>query len=162
MNDIRGVAQKLVFSLALLAGVTVLATPVALAVPINNTIDDTGTTDGQVPSATGGSSSSDDGLDCSVLPDSMCNSAQNDSGEVKDSAIMQLLVWVLRIMTAGVGIVAVGAIVYAGILYSSASDKQDQVNKAKSMILSTVIGLILYGLMFIILNFLIPGGVFGS
>ena len=99
-------------------------------------------------------------LDCSVLPDALCKSGNGNTNE--GGAIMELLKWVLRIMTAGVGVVAVAALVYAGILYSSASDKQDQMKKSKDMIMNTIIGLVLYALMFIILNYLIPGGVFGS
>jgi hypothetical protein len=67
---------------------------------------------------------------------------------------------VLQIMTAGVGVAAVGGIVYAAVLYTSAGDAADQVKKAKTIITDVVIGLVAYALMFLLLNWLIPGGVF--
>lgn len=100
---------------------------------------------------------------CSVLPQSICNSTgTTDSKDVSKSGIFQILIWVLRIMTGAVGVAAVGALTYAGILYSSAGSKNEQVVKAKTIITDTSIGIVVYGLMFFILNWLIPGGVFGS
>lgn len=98
---------------------------------------------------------------CSVLPQSICDRAKDDTAQVKDSGVMELLKWVLRIMTAGVGIVATGALVYAGILYASASDNASQISQAKTIITNVVIGIVAYGLMILVVNFLIPGGVFG-
>jgi len=100
---------------------------------------------------------------CSVLPQSLCNSStQTSSGDVSQSSVFQIIIWVLRIMTGAVGIVAVGALIYAGVLYSSSSGESAQVGKAKTIIKDTAIGLVAYGFMFIILNWLIPGGIFGS
>lgn len=65
-------------------------------------------------------------------------------------------------MTGAVGIAAVGALIYAGVLYSSSSGESAQVGKAKTIIKDTTIGLVAYGFMFIILNWLIPGGIFGT
>ncbi|MEO8911886.1 MAG: pilin [Candidatus Saccharimonas sp.] len=104
-------------------------------------------------------------LKCNILPQSICDSADNGAGkdgaDSKNTGIFKLLLWILNIMTAVVGLAAIGAIVYAGIMYSSAGDDSAQVTKAKNLIRDTVIGLIVYGLMFLILNFLIPGGVIG-
>lgn len=86
--------------------------------------------------------------------------ADGKSKTAEDSAIWKVLVWVLGIMTAGVGILAVGGITYGAILYASASDKAEQTKKGISIISNTVIGLVAYGLMYVLLNFLIPGGIF--
>lgn len=75
---------------------------------------------------------------------------------------LEIVKLVLKIMTGLVGIAAVGALIFAGIMYSSASGDQGQVQKAKTMIQNTVIGIVLYGAMFLLGNFLIPGGVFGG
>jgi hypothetical protein len=56
----------------------------------------------------------------------------------------------------------VGALIYAGIMYASASGQSAQITKAKTIITDVVIGLVAYGFMAIILNWLIPGGIFGS
>ena len=71
-----------------------------------------------------------------------------------------LLIIALNILTAGVGVLAVGGIVYGAILYTTAEDKADQVKKAQDVIQNVVIGLIAFALMWAGLNFLIPGGVF--
>lgn len=78
----------------------------------------------------------------------------------KDSGVWGLLIIALKIMTAGVGIAAVGGIVYGSLLYASARDSAEQIKKAIGIITNVVIGIVAYGLMYIVLNFLIPGGIF--
>lgn len=97
-------------------------------------------------------------LKCTVLPQSICDKSEN--GGLANSGTWALLIFILNIMTAGVGVVAVGAIAWAGFLYASASDDEGKVKQAKEMIRNTVIGVIAYGLMYVALQFLIPGGVF--
>lgn len=91
-----------------------------------------------------------------------CNATKdtNKGTDIKGNAIWQILIMVLNIMTAGVGILAVGGIAYGTVLYTSAGDKADQVKKAKDMFVNVAIGLLVYGLMYSVLNFLIPGGLF--
>lgn len=74
-------------------------------------------------------------------------------------AIGDVLRQILVIMTVGIGILAVGGIVYGAILYASAQDNAGQTKKAIEIITNTVIGLLLYIFMVTILNWLIPGGV---
>lgn len=100
-------------------------------------------------------------LTCSVLPDSICNKAESKDSNPSNNGTFALLIAIIQILTAGVGIAATGALVYAGVLYASAGGTADQVSKAKKIITDTVIGLIVFGLMFLLLNFLIPGGVLG-
>lgn len=52
-------------------------------------------------------------------------------------------------------------IVYGSILYTSAGGNAEQTKKAMGIITNVVIGIIAYGLMYVGLNFLVPGGVFG-
>ncbi len=100
-------------------------------------------------------------LECSILPPSICSKAGDTGNTSSDNGVLALLAAAIKILTAGVGVAATGALVYAGILYSSAGGAAEQVTKAKKIISDTVIGLIIFGLMFLALNFLIPGGVFG-
>ena len=100
-------------------------------------------------------------VNCTILPPSICSAADNKSKDVKDNAIFQLLKVVLQIMTAAVGVAAVAGVVYAAVLYTSAGDAMDQVKKSKTIITDVVIGLVAYALMFLLLNWLVPGGVFG-
>lgn len=87
-----------------------------------------------------------------------CASAKDTTG----SPVVAILVMAIQILTGAVGVVAIGALVYAGILYSSASSDAGQVTKAKDIIRNTIIGLILFALMATVLNFLIPGGLFSG
>ena len=89
-----------------------------------------------------------------------CNE-NNQSGDIEDNGVWGLLLITLNIMTAGVGILAVGGIVYASILYTTAEDNSSQTKKAIDIITNVVIGLVAYALMWAGLNFLIPGGIFG-
>lgn len=89
-------------------------------------------------------------------------SCDNNVGNTsaKDSGVWKLMILILNIMTAGVGILAVGGIAYGAALYASSSDKPEQAKQGMTYIKNVVIGLVAYGLMFILLNFLIPGGIF--
>ena len=78
----------------------------------------------------------------------------------EENGIWGILLTIITILTAGVAILAVGGFVYGGILYATAEDKSDQVSKAKQTIFNVVIGLVAFALMFSLLQFIIPGGVF--
>jgi hypothetical protein len=97
------------------------------------------------------------GVETSIIE---CPQTNPKGGTAKDNAIWGILLIALNIMTTGVGIAAVGGIVYASILYTSAGDSSEQTKKAIEMIRNVVIGLVAYGLMYLVLNFIIPGGIF--
>lgn len=100
-------------------------------------------------------------LECAVLPKEICDAAKTGSKDgVSGTGVWKLLIWVLNIMIALVGLAAIGAMIFAGILYSSAQGSSEQVMRAKKIILNTVIGIIAFSLMYLGLNWLIPGGVF--
>lgn len=80
----------------------------------------------------------------------------------KKDPIIDLAKNVIFILTGGIGVVAVGAIIYGAILYSSSGATPDSMKKAKDMWLNIAIGLALFAFMVVIINFLIPGGVFGG
>jgi len=88
-----------------------------------------------------------------------CNNV-NDSGDIENTGIWSILLLVINIMTVGVGILAVAGIVYGSVLYTSAGGSPDQVKKARTVIVNVVVGILAYLLMFSVLNFIIPGGVF--
>jgi len=102
-------------------------------------------------------------LTCAVLPQSICDKAQSNSpaGNTSDtSAVLALLQWVISILTASVGVAAVGAFIFAGITYASADGSAEQVKKAKNIMKNTVIGLVTFAVMALALQFIVPGGVF--
>jgi len=63
-------------------------------------------------------------------------------------------------LTAGIGVLAVAGIVYGSILYTSAGDSSEKVSKSREVIRNVVIGILAYALMYAVLNFIIPGGLF--
>jgi hypothetical protein len=94
------------------------------------------------------------GVKTSVLKGKMCDD--------EDGVIFGILKEVLRILTAGVGVAAVGGIAWGALLYTTAESKPEQTKKAIGIITNVVIGLVAYAVMGVLLNFVIPGGVFGS
>ncbi len=75
------------------------------------------------------------------------------------SAMRATINLVLQILTYGVGIGGVLGIVISGIQYLTARDNEAQAAKARRRILEVVIGLIVYAVMYVVLNFiLIPSG----
>jgi hypothetical protein len=97
------------------------------------------------------------GTDTSIIS---CPQDNSDKKDITDNGVWGLLLIVLNIMTAGVGIVAVGGIVYGSILYTSAGDSSEKVKKAVGVIMNVVIGIVAYVAMYAVLQFLIPGGIF--
>lgn len=72
-----------------------------------------------------------------------------------------VLKFVMTILSVGVGIVAVGGVVYGSLLYAGARDDGGQTEQAMTIIRNVVIGVLLYIFMITILNWLVPGGVIG-
>ena len=66
----------------------------------------------------------------------------------------------IRFMSVGVGVVAVGSIILGGIQYTASSGDPKNTAKAISRISNTVIALLLYFLIFAILSWIVPGGLF--
>ena len=75
--------------------------------------------------------------------------------------INDLIRIVVIVVTVLIGVVAVGGLAYAAILYASAHDNQNQVSEARTIIRNIVIGLLLYGFTIAIINWLVPGSVIG-
>ncbi len=90
----------------------------------------------------------------SILPATLCDGNSNSGG------VWGILLFVLNILTAGVGIAAVGGFVFVAIMYTTGGDSPERIKKAKDMIVNIVIGLVAFGLMYALLQFIIPGGVF--
>lgn len=99
--------------------------------------------------------------DCGGAKTSIINCDQKAGAKnAEDTGVWGLLLLVLNIMTAGVGILAVGGIVYGAILYTTSSQNADQTKQAKDIIRNVIIGIIAYASMYLLLNFLVPGGIF--
>jgi hypothetical protein len=79
------------------------------------------------------------------------------------SALFRLLAIVLNVVTYGVGAAAVLGVVITGYQYITARDNNvAQVAKAKNRMLQIVIGLAIWIVFWGVLQFLLPGGLFGN
>lgn len=96
------------------------------------------------------------GIDTALLE---CGGTK-DSADLTETGVWNILLLVVNILTAGVGVLALGGIVYGGVLYSSSGGNPEQVKKARMVFTNVVIGVIAFAGMYTLLNFLVPGGVF--
>lgn len=76
------------------------------------------------------------------------------------TALINIVKQVIQILTAGVGVAAVGAVIFGAVLYTTSEGSPDKVKKAREIWTNTVIGLLMFAFMVTITNFIIPGGVF--
>lgn len=109
-----------------------------------------------MPSATSYAQQTCGGVETAIIS---CTD-QKGGGELEDSGLWGILLIVVNIMTAGVGVLALAGIVYGAVLYTSAGGSPEQVKKAYTIFTNVVIGVVAFGGMYALLNFLVPGGVF--
>lgn len=76
------------------------------------------------------------------------------------TALINIVKQVIQILTAGVGVAAVGAVIFGAVLYTTSEGSPDKIKKAREIWTNTVIGLLMFAFMVAITNFIIPGGVF--
>lgn len=74
--------------------------------------------------------------------------------------VLDMLFALLRFVSAGVGLVVIGSIIYAGIQYSASRGNPQTTEAAIKRVANSVIALLLYIFAFALLNFLVPGGLF--
>lgn len=91
-----------------------------------------------------------------------CPDGSSPKVAVDNTGVWGILIVVINILTAGIGVVAVAGIVYASIVYTTAGGDANQTKKAMTIIANIVIGVVAYALMYALLNFLIPGGLFNN
>ena len=82
----------------------------------------------------------------------------NGTGE---TALIDVIKTVIKIMAVGVGVLAVGAVIVGGILYSMAGSNPEYMKKAKTIWINTIIGLAIFAFFAALTNFIIPGGIIG-
>lgn len=98
--------------------------------------------------------------DCGGVETAIVNCNQSGEGSVENTGLWGVLILAINVLTGLVAVAALGGIVYASILYTSAGGNTEQTKKAMQIIMNVVIGVVAYGLMYVGLNFLVPGGVF--
>lgn len=99
-------------------------------------------------------------LDCGILSETICKSADNDEAKtVADTGVWKFLVLAVNILAVGAAIAAIGGIVYGAIVYTTAGGEPSQVKKARTILINVTIGIIAFGSMYALLQWLMPGGV---
>lgn len=83
-----------------------------------------------------------------------CNDATHPGGP-----IFAYLSMVIKFLSGAVGLIIVLMIVIGGVQYITSAGDPGRVKEAKTRITNAITGLVLFVLMFALLNFLIPGGI---
>ena len=96
------------------------------------------------------------GIETSVIS---CGGKDGES-KLEKTGVWSILLGAVNILVTGVGVLAVAGVVCGSILYTSAGGNPEQVKKAKSIFTNIAIGVIAFGGMYALLNFIVPGGVF--
>ena len=78
------------------------------------------------------------------------------------NALFDVLGIALQIITYGVGSAAVIGVIIAAYQYITARDNPQKVAVAKNRLLQIVIGLVIWVMIWAILQFLLPGGLFAD
>ena len=91
-----------------------------------------------------------------------CSDNSSPKVDIANTGVWGILLIAINILTAGIGVVALGGIVFASIMYISAGGNPEQTKKAMGIISNIVIGVIAYAGMYALLNFLVPGGLFNQ
>lgn len=78
-----------------------------------------------------------------------------------DNPMMGTVATILGWLAAGLSIVVLMAIVYGAIIYLTAGADKSKVENGKKIIRNAIIALIGFFFMYSLLNFLVPGGMFG-
>ncbi len=105
----------------------------------------------------GGSTSECGGVETTVIK---CAQTNDPKKGIQGNGAWGILLIAINILTAGVGVAAVGGLIYAGIIYATASNDQAKIVKAKDTIYNVVLGIVMYALMWAFIQYLVPGGVF--
>lgn len=84
-----------------------------------------------------------------------CDSTENC---VNNNPLTQTILIAINFLSAAVGIVVIIAIVIGGIQYSTAGGNPNATSAAKKRILNAIIALVAYMLLFMFLQWIIPGG----
>jgi hypothetical protein len=77
-----------------------------------------------------------------------------------NSIVKQYIDPIIQFLGIGVGIVIVIMVVIGGIQYATAGDNPQAIQDAKGRIFNALIALVVFGLLYAFLNWLLPGGLF--
>jgi hypothetical protein len=146
---IKVMSNKLLVLIAVLAVLMALSVPVLAAEPCG---DNCSAGAGQGPSGSVATTTNTTDPNCNNSSDAGVQKCLKNNQIVKDINL------VVNFLSAGVGIVVIGAIILGGIQYSLAGDNATATSAAKKRITDGLIALAAFIFMFAFLQWLIPGG----
>jgi hypothetical protein len=97
---------------------------------------------------------------CGGVTTSIISCPQGGTSNPQDNGVWGLLIVIINILSAGVGIAAVGGVVIGSFMYMTAGGSPERTKKANLFLTNVILGIIVYAAMWAFLNFLIPGGLF--
>jgi hypothetical protein len=101
------------------------------------------------------------GYSCKISPDSNATDNPCQSGDNGCQALVSKYINpFINFLAAGVGIIVTIMIIIGAIQYSTSQDNPQAVSAAKKRIFNAVLALIIFGLMYALLQWLVPGGAF--
>ena len=80
----------------------------------------------------------------------------------KGCGVYTVIIFVVEMLTWGIGIAAIIGILVSGVYYLTAKGNEAQLTKSKHRIYEIVIGVLAYAVLYFALNFLLPGGNFNT
>lgn len=98
------------------------------------------------------------GQDAPALVKNDCNESANLNAS--NCGIIKYLETFINALSALVGVVVVGSLIYGGIQYSSAGSDPQKVSAAKKRILNSIFAFVAFLFTYALLQYLVPGGVF--
>ena len=98
------------------------------------------------------------GYDGSINTTFFGNMKEDDNG----CGVYTTLNFIIEILTYGIGIAGAIGLGVAGITYLTAKGNEAQITKSKRRIFEIFIGLVVYAILWAILNFVLPGGNFNN
>lgn len=96
----------------------------------------------------------------SIAQITSCEKCTTSSSCLQNNVIIKRIQTIVNALSAIVGIVIIGSIMFGGIQYSFAGGKPDAVNAARHRIINSIVALAAFLLTFAFLQWLIPGAVF--
>lgn len=104
-----------------------------------------------------GGNSAEGGGECGVK-----NGTNLIKCDPKDNAMQSMILQFTNAFFAGVGILCVFGIVMGGIIYITAGGDASRTKQGITYIVNAVIGLVIFIFLFMLLNFMVPGGFFNN
>jgi hypothetical protein len=106
--------------------------------------------------------STDASAECDGVKTAIINcTVPEDTEGIKGSGLWQVLIIAINVLVGIVGVAALAGVIYGAVLYTSAGGNMEQTKKGMQIIGNVAIGVIAFGLMYVGLNFIVPGGVIG-